>query len=79
MSDLHKNAMKSKAQRGRPRTPTPAVAYTIAEFCEAHRISQAQYFNIRKKGIGPREMRVGGRILISHEAALAWRRAREES
>jgi hypothetical protein len=35
------------------------------------------YFKMRAQGLGPREMIVGARKLISQEAARAWRRARE--
>ncbi len=52
-------------------------AYTIEEFCRAHGISRAHYFNIQKQGDGPRVMRVGTRVLVSKEAAADWRRARE--
>jgi hypothetical protein len=52
-------------------------AYTIEEFCKAHRFSRASYFNLKSKGEGPREMRVGNRVIISREAALDWRRERE--
>ncbi len=52
-------------------------AFTIAEFCKAHSISPATYFKIKKTGLGPREMRVGSRVLISRESAAAWRAARE--
>jgi hypothetical protein len=55
------------------------TAYTIDEFCRAHRFSRAQYFNIKKEGKGPREMRVGTRVIISKEAAADWRREREVS
>jgi hypothetical protein len=55
---------------------TPA-AYTIDEFCEAHRISRAFYYVLRKERKAPREMRAGARVLISQEAAADWRRDRE--
>jgi hypothetical protein len=55
----------------------PLAAFTIAEFCKAHRISQSMYFKLRNQGLGPREMSVGSRKIISIEAAAAWRRARE--
>ena len=54
-----------------------AAAFTIAEFCRAHRISQSMYFKMRNLGLGPREMAVGSRRLISQEAAAEWRKARE--
>ena len=53
------------------------AAFTIAEFCRAHRISQSMYFKMRNLGLGPREMAVGSRRLISQEAAAEWRKARE--
>ena len=52
-------------------------ALSIAEFCAAHGISRSHYFNLKKAHQGPREMRVGSRVLISREAAADWRRARE--
>ena len=53
------------------------VAFSIREFCSRHGISRAHFYNIRKLGLGPLEMDVGGRKLISIEAEHDWRRARE--
>jgi hypothetical protein len=54
-------------------------AFTIDEFCARNGpISRAHYYNLRKDGLGPREMHAGSRVLISAEAAADWRRAREE-
>jgi hypothetical protein len=53
------------------------VAYTIAEFCRAHRISPAKFFDLKARGQGPTEMHVGRRVLISTESAAAWRAQRE--
>jgi hypothetical protein len=55
---------------------SPPMAFTIAEFCDVHRISQAAYFKQRKLGFGPREIEFGRRRLISAEAAAEWRRER---
>jgi hypothetical protein len=55
----------------------PRMAYTIAEFCAAHRISEAMYFKLRNAGVGPRELRALGKVTITVEAAADWRRARE--
>ena len=53
-------------------------AYTIGEFCARNGpISRAFYYVLRKDGKAPREMHVGGRVLISAEAAAQWRRDRE--
>ena len=62
------------------RPPVERQAYTIEEFCEAYGgFSRAHFFNIRAAGLGPREMWVGRRRLISKEAAEDWRRQRETS
>jgi hypothetical protein len=52
-------------------------AYTITEFCAKHRVGRAFYYKIQARGIGPKEMRVGAKVLISREAAAAWRHERE--
>jgi len=56
----------------------PRAAFTIKEFCAAHRISEAMYFKLRNAGLGPREMRSMRKVTISVEAAEDWRRARED-
>jgi hypothetical protein len=60
-----------------PRGPPPRAAFTVREFCEAHRISPAKYYEMKREGWGPAEMSVGRRRLISYEAASVWRRERE--
>ena len=55
----------------------PIAAFSIREFCAAHRISQSMYYKLKTQGLGPREMAVGSRRLISQEAAAEWRKARE--
>lgn len=59
-----------------PATP-PALAYNVPEFCFTHRISRSHFYALLRNGLGPRLMRAGGRVLISHEAAAEWRRAME--
>ncbi|MCA1412686.1 hypothetical protein I6F30_16315 [Bradyrhizobium sp. NBAIM20] len=53
------------------------MAYSIRQFCVAHGISVDTYFRMQRAGFGPVTMKVGGRTLISVEAAAAWRRERE--
>jgi hypothetical protein len=60
--------------RGPPIAP---MAYSIRQFCQAHSISVDTYFRLQRAGLGPVTMKVGGRTLISVEAAAAWRRERE--
>jgi hypothetical protein len=73
MSEL---AQQEPRRRKRPVADHPD-AYSIPQFCIQHGISQWLYFELKKAGHGPRTMRVGGRVLISKEAAATWRRARE--
>ena len=72
---------------GRPevtgRKPTPlntaidADAYSVDEFCARHRISVQLFYKNRKQM--SRTFNVGARVLISKEAAAAWRRERERA
>lgn len=52
---------------------SPPAAYTVAEFCAAHRISQGAFHKLTGLGLSPRMMRVGVKNLISVEAARDWR------
>lgn len=53
------------------------AAFTIAEFCEAHRISKEHLHRLWRNGEGPRRMQVGRRVLITAEAAADWRKQLE--
>jgi hypothetical protein len=53
------------------------AAYTIFEFCDAHRISRSKLYQLWREGCGPRAMRIGSKVLITCEAAADWRRERE--
>jgi len=55
------------------------AAFTITEFCEAHRISRSKLCQLWAAGTGPRVMKVGVKVLISIEAAAEWRREREQA
>jgi hypothetical protein len=57
----------------------PREAYTIPEFCEAHRLSESMYYKLRAAGLGPREMRALRKVTISLQAATDWRRERENA
>ena len=63
-----------------PKAPKPTTdrdAYSVEEFCRRHNISRGTYYNLKKED-RPTEARVGHRVLITREAAEAWRRAREQ-
>lgn len=53
-------------------------AFTINEFCTAHRISRPQFYLLEKDGKGPKTYKFKRRRFISREAAEKWRRRMEE-
>ncbi len=54
------------------KSPAKAV-FSIDDFCRAHDISRPFLYACWARGEGPDVMRVGRRVLISAEAASAWR------
>jgi hypothetical protein len=67
-----------------PNNPALAPAtYTINEFCIAHRVSRTALYALWSAGAGPRRIQIGAgrssKVLISVEAARAWRRQREKA
>jgi predicted DNA-binding transcriptional regulator AlpA len=57
---------------------TSIGAVSILDFCEAHGISRAHFYNLQKRGVAPKTFRAGRRRLVSDEAAEKWRRSMEE-
>jgi hypothetical protein len=53
-------------------------SYTIDSFCEAENFTKPYYFKLKKEGRGPREMRDGRLIRITHKARLDWQKEREK-
>ena len=63
-----------------PRATTTRVerkAFTVGEFCDAYRISKAQYYEMKKDGKAPAEAHVRGRVIISLAAAEKWLEERQ--
>jgi hypothetical protein len=56
---------------------SPGAAHTQQSFCENNAISESKYRALKRKGKGPREIDLDGRIIITPEAEIAWRRERE--
>ena len=79
LSEQRNGAPKEEdgADAAPPLAPVPLLALTIQQFCEAFNISEGFYYKLKKKKLGPREMKVGTRTLITVEAAKAWGRERE--
>lgn len=74
---MRRKQSDSKKRRLRQAEEVAAAAYSIGEFCAAHRISEMTYHRLQREGLGPRIMKVRNRTIISTEAAAAWRRERE--
>ncbi len=54
-------------------------SFSIQHFCVIHGISRATFYNLVKKQLAPRLMKVGKRTLISAEAAAEWRARMEKT
>jgi hypothetical protein len=53
---------------------TDRAAYTVAEFCDAHRFSRSKLYQLWAAGAGPRFMQIGAKRIITVEAAADFRR-----
>jgi hypothetical protein len=60
---------------GRKLSAADGDAYSVAEFCQRHRISPQMFYKLRSEM--PATFNVGSRVLISREAAARWRAERE--
>jgi hypothetical protein len=74
---LHHNVRNDGGEDDSDGASVERASYSIKEFCRAYRISEALYFKMKREGKGPRELHVGGRVIISIEAAANWQRERE--
>jgi hypothetical protein len=57
--------------------PLERSASSIEQFCIEHSISKRFYYSLRAAGLGPDEIRIGSRVLISRESASRWRAKHE--
>jgi predicted DNA-binding transcriptional regulator AlpA len=56
--------------------PIDPPAYTVPEFCAAHRIGRSLYYELARAGAGPRVTKFGSRAVIFGEDAREWRARR---
>jgi predicted DNA-binding transcriptional regulator AlpA len=56
---------------------TTKEAFNVAEFCDAHGISRSLFYDLMKRGKGPRIIKAGVRTLITRDASAEWRRRME--
>lgn len=66
------------AQTGDSRE-TGRAAYTVSEFCDAHRVSRSKLYQLWAAGVGPRFIQIGTKKIITIEAARDWRRSGEQA
>ncbi|MDN4982227.1 hypothetical protein QY049_03175 [Bradyrhizobium sp. WYCCWR 13022] len=74
--------MGPKLTSRKPSHATPTIeadALSIDEFCARHRISRTLFYKLKSEGLTPATFKLGARVLISREAAVSWRRARENA
>jgi hypothetical protein len=71
----HQMSLDHSPARGR----IPHQAYTISEFCEAHRISRGLFYILKGQGLAPRITLLAGKQIITDEDAATWRRERSEA
>ena len=69
---------KSSRRRRRPQPFLQRDCLSIDQFCESHGISRPHFYRLRAQGLTPTEFRLGTRVLITKEAAEAWRRERSQ-
>ncbi len=68
---------KKRRRRQAQAPPDDPDAYTIGEFCRRHMLSRPTYNRLRSQGLGPREIKLAQKVLITKEAAADWRIERE--
>jgi hypothetical protein len=61
-----------------PARQNQRACFTVAEFCDSHRISRSKLYELWRHGAGPRWKNVGAKRIITGEAAADWR-AQDES
>lgn len=66
-------------QVSRLTSESSTLALSVREFCQAYGISRSHFYALLRGGRGPRVMRVGGRTLVSREAAHDWRELLERN
>ena len=65
-----------EAGKQRSRLDPDPAAFTIPEFCRAHKISRGHFYVLRRRGLGPDVAELLGRRIITQEAAARWRKQR---
>lgn len=56
------------------KTPKDAPPMTIDEFCKRYALSRSHYFELKRQGRTPIEIRIGRKAVITATSARAWER-----
>jgi len=59
-------------------TGVSKASFSINEFCVRHALSRSKFYKLRRAGLGPKEMQLGGMVRISAMAEADWQRACEK-
>jgi len=70
------NFTKAENAKALQQAGIPQRSFSPGQFCARHNISETMYRGMKKRGIGPREIRVLDRVLITTEAEDEWLAAR---
>lgn len=70
--------LKDSEQRGKNPASIFEPSYTITSFCRAEGFTRPEYYKLKRNGRGPKEMRNGRCIRISHRARLDWQKKMEQ-
>ena len=70
-------ALSRPAFRERSKHRKPGDLHTIESFCVSNLISTSKYFDLKRKGRGPREINIDGCVRITEAAESEWRAALE--
>ena len=68
----------SLVRASQPGSEESSMVFTVRDFCKFAGISQSLYFALKRRGEGPRETRIAGRVLIAKATAEEWLRSKEQ-
>ena len=73
---MKNNLLDTPRQESQEESIEP-VARTVKQFCGANQISHVHFYELLKRGLGPRVMKLGRRTLITLHAEEEWHRRME--
>jgi len=73
-----RSSRRGMTRSGKIRVP-PTAVFSRASFCAAHGLSESFYHKLKNEGLGPDELRLGSKVLITFESAARWRAANEHA